>query len=447
MKKAIVYIMSFFLIAPVYSQYRVEGGEGEPLREVNDMSNFIEVWLLNGLSGAEISFTSAEPVASHRWFKYKTSTGETFPVATAESSLTTSVIRDIEDGFGYYVGNEYGPGGNNVVWIIDYSQHLPQIVSVTFDEIEEERCENLKLIMDMDADPLVYYLTDGVYQEIRRHFFLEYQQLRWEGESKQFIQELKTEEFNRVVLEHVVDAPLVNTSYTLRGDQFAEHFGKLYSVNSPEYNAVAIDVHTYAYVIPEEGEEEELNSEQAYQAPLNVRFEAYSNDPPGVMYTWKIFKIDPSTGKRESSETYRYNTQNCEVNFTFSGTYDVVIEVKVPNSDETCAYETASDTQEFRLILEESFLRLPNAFSPGSSIGSNDVYKVYSKSLISFKASVFNRWGNILYTWTDPEEGWDGRVNGKYVPTGVYFVVVEAKGADGRNYKESSDINVLRSRN
>ena len=32
----------------------------------------------------------------------------------------------------------------------------------------------------------------------------------------------------------------------------------------------------------------------------------------------------------------------------------------------------------------------------------------------------------------------------KNVPEGVYFIVVEAVGADGVNYKIKSDINILR---
>jgi hypothetical protein len=53
----------------------------------------------------------------------------------------------------------------------------------------------------------------------------------------------------------------------------------------------------------------------------------------------------------------------------------------------------------------------------------------------------------LLYRWTDPSKGWDGRVAGKYVSTGVYFYVIEYKGTDGKNQVRSGDINVLRSKN
>ena len=45
---------------------------------------------------------------------------------------------------------------------------------------------------------------------------------------------------------------------------------------------------------------------------------------------------------------------------------------------------------------------------------------------------------------TDPSQGWDGRYNGKLVPAGVYYYVIKARGTDGKNYKKSGDINIVR---
>ena len=42
-------------------------------------------------------------------------------------------------------------------------------------------------------------------------------------------------------------------------------------------------------------------------------------------------------------------------------------------------------------------------------------------------------------------KGWDGKYKGKYVKPGVYYYVIEAKGADGKEYKKKGDINILRS--
>lgn len=45
---------------------------------------------------------------------------------------------------------------------------------------------------------------------------------------------------------------------------------------------------------------------------------------------------------------------------------------------------------------------------------------------------------------TDIDKGWDGTSRGHQVPVGVYFIVVEARGADGVVYKHKGDINILR---
>lgn len=91
-------------------------------------------------------------------------------------------------------------------------------------------------------------------------------------------------------------------------------------------------------------------------------------------------------------------------------------------------------------------LDIPNFFSPGDSPGVNDEFRVAYKSLISFKCTIFNRWGNKLYEWRDPAKGWDGRYKGKFVNPGVYFYVIEAKGSDNVSYKRKGAINIVRGR-
>lgn len=99
----------------------------------------------------------------------------------------------------------------------------------------------------------------------------------------------------------------------------------------------------------------------------------------------------------------------------------------------------------FTIRIAESELNVPNAFSPNGD-GVNDVFRVKHKSLVRFHAYVFNRWGQELYRWglANIDAGWDGTAHGRRVPDGVYFIVVEAEGADGVKYKIKSDINILR---
>lgn len=48
-----------------------------------------------------------------------------------------------------------------------------------------------------------------------------------------------------------------------------------------------------------------------------------------------------------------------------------------------------------------------------------------------------------MASFSDPSGGWDGKYKGKFVPAGVYYYVIKAKGADGRSYDLSGDINIV----
>ena len=101
--------------------------------------------------------------------------------------------------------------------------------------------------------------------------------------------------------------------------------------------------------------------------------------------------------------------------------------------------------------IQVSKLEMPNAFSPNGD-GINDKYQAKSnyQNITEFKAMIFNRWGQCLYTWTewtDIENGWDGTYKGKPVKDGVYFVRVRAKGGDGKEFEIRKDVNLLRKYN
>ena len=67
---------------------------------------------------------------------------------------------------------------------------------------------------------------------------------------------------------------------------------------------------------------------------------------------------------------------------------------------------------------------------------------------MEFHATIFNRWGQKIYEWNDVRsEGWDGTFHGKDVKQGTYFVLVNARGADGRKFVIKKDVNLLRSFN
>ena len=435
MKKTILHIICLFAAFPVFSQYLVKGGNGQPL--LAEEYNSMQIYLLNGLNGAQISYTSTA-AGTHQWYKYQTRVGEAVPVASQQSG-NTSTVSDISDGYGYYV--ETPKGFDAPVWVIDYSRYLPSLLSFFVQE-EDDKCQFLKLVANIKADPLVYYSSVGERRELQRTFHLLYDNLKWNEETSSFISEAIDLPRKGVVSEIVIDAPLKNTAFTLKGDDYAKHFGLEQFNKTPVYEAIAVEVHADAKSLKETASNElnAGNTDLGGSAPVEIVFSAFANEPVAAMYKWEIFKL--SEDGRDSTTIFLNNVDK-SFNYTFDQSGKYAARLEVINWTTACF----DNSSVFNIFIGQSSLKLPNAFSPGSSPGVNDEYRVSYRSLTSFKAFIYNRWGNLLYSWDDPAKGWDGRVNGKFVPTGVYFIVVEAKGADGIRYKESKDINILRSKN
>lgn len=201
---------------------------------------------------------------------------------------------------------------------------------------------------------------------------------------------------------------------------------------SPSVNPTA----TY---LDEEGTEMETEATEKIsgQAPLSVTFHANPSDMAGYSptYEWH-FRMEG-----ESKELMVRYEEDTEYTFTTAGTTRVTLYVNFPNN------EVLLDSTTFEVTISESKLIFPNAFSPnGDDI--NDVFKAKDyQSIVEFHAYIFNRWGQKLYDWTNPSEGWDGTYNGKDAKDGVYFLLVKAKGADGTTYNIKKDVNLLRGYN
>ena len=182
----------------------------------------------------------------------------------------------------------------------------------------------------------------------------------------------------------------------------------------------------------------EATSIEEEQAPLEVTFLANPSEMDGFTpsYEWHFKKEESNNSYKELFVRYEEETQ---YTFNESGTYVIVLKTIIDNDG------TQLDSVTMNIFIQESWLEFPNAFSPNDD-GINDVYKAKDgyKSIVSFHAYILNRWGQKLFDWTDISKGWDGKFNGKDVKDGVYFVLVKAKGADGKEYNIRKDVNLLR---
>ena len=190
-------------------------------------------------------------------------------------------------------------------------------------------------------------------------------------------------------------------------------------------------------------EGEETGTSYSGSAPLTARFNANAENVGSWTphYEWRFILA-------EEKEPYliRYE-EDTEYTFTKAGSHNIELYAVFTQGNDTVAYtqEYWAENEPIRVVISESKLDMPNAFSPNGD-GINDIYKAKTgyQSLVEFHAYIFNRWGQKLYEWTDPAGGWDGKYKGKDVKDGVYYVLVNAKGADGRKYNIKKDVNLLR---
>ena len=62
-----------------------------------------------------------------------------------------------------------------------------------------------------------------------------------------------------------------------------------------------------------------------------------------------------------------------------------------------------------------------------SSLAGNNIFYVNSEGIVNFNCVILNRWGNVIYEFTDAAGGWDGKTaDGNKVEEGTYFYRIKA---------------------
>lgn len=95
------------------------------------------------------------------------------------------------------------------------------------------------------------------------------------------------------------------------------------------------------------------------------------------------------------------------------------------------------------IIIKNPNLFYPTAFTPNSD-NLNDIFNVYGQFIDEFEMSIFNRWGELMYTTVNIAEGWDGKFRGNEMPEGTYTFIVRIQDRAGRHIKESGSVLLLR---
>ena len=443
MKKfSFLLIFLFTGMCLVGQTFTASGGSKPVYKETNGIGStgLQGIFLFYGMTDAQLTYSSPTPGSVITWYRYQYNPEDSVKLSGTQIDDVSFVLTDIQPDYGYIVVDVGIEHTDTVaVWVTDYTQYISDFRKLTVTE-DNDKCTDVYLQLEADIPDISYYtFTDGTKEKLIRTYEIVYETLNWDDENKQYETVERSVSMMNVDAPVRVAAPLTDTNFSLKEKKYAEEFGDNQSIISDTYEAVKVDVHAYAEVIPRSGNKNEITPpDTTYSfrasAPIDVNFTGYANDA-ARHFSWEF-----SSREDFSILTATYPEQDLRFTFDRTGTYYVRLNV----SDFYNNCSAASNVYEIQVY--ESFLDAPNFFTPGSSSDANNEFKVSYKSIRKFKCSIYNRSGSLIYQYSDPALGWDGKMNGKTVPPGVYFYVIEAEGSDGVKHNLKGDINLVYSK-
>lgn len=390
-----------------------------------------KIYVLHRVSGVTMHYEASDANAVVKWYKYGTQGGGyADEVTTVVKNGGITSISQVGGNCGYII--EEGDR-RTYLWVVDYSQYYLNLSSI--EPATEQDCGSVALNVVGEGNDIYYTTINGVNRKLSREIMLSYNTLEWDSEGKQWKQVDVVKTYDGFKSSIYEIAPLCNTSFTYSGDRFLKYWGEEQIVSYDGYAAQTVDVQTVAEQTNREVPNEKKEGEGGAlggSAPVDITFTAYPTDAV-TQREWQMSR-DAEFATIESV----YNDDVLQETLTEAGTFYYRYVCK--NATETC--EAISET--YNVTIGESSLICPNAFSPEGTPGVNDEWRVQYKSIVKFKCWIFNRWGTQICELNDPSQGWDGKYKGKYVGSGVYYYVIQAEGAEGKEYKLKGDINIIK---
>jgi gliding motility-associated-like protein len=87
---------------------------------------------------------------------------------------------------------------------------------------------------------------------------------------------------------------------------------------------------------------------------------------------------------------------------------------------------------------------VPSAFTPNND-GLNDIVKPFFGLKYSLAAfTIYNRWGEKIFTTSEKGKGWDGKLNGRLQSSGSYVWSITVKNKDGKIIQKTGVVILIR---
>ncbi len=82
------------------------------------------------------------------------------------------------------------------------------------------------------------------------------------------------------------------------------------------------------------------------------------------------------------------------------------------------------------------------AYNPNAR--SNEVFYPVNMGIQDYELEIYNKWGERIFYSDDIEKGWDGYIDGKPAPMGVYVWKAKARCSSGKRIEKAGDVTLLR---
>lgn len=361
------------------------------------------------------------PSWTFTWTKWEVGTGDFTPPVTVETNQSFSILTNLTDGRYRVVMSKSGETDvSSVVWVLNSINSDP---ALNLDQLD---CEGVHFTASFTPIDLEYNDIDDLPNKksvIPKNSdkIVKYSLLRGNIEILSATEIIKLPPFSSVTKKFI--------------DQEAYDDEKTYElVVTDQYGCEFISdaLLSKTYVVKSDFSVDPVTGE----APLEVSFT--NNSINATDYRWYIYQdfdriVDAAISVEDSLLLDGVAIDEDLGPYTYShpGNYLVKLIVSSNKGPEICIDEFVLNTP---IVVDTSLVQVPNVFTPNGD-GMNDVFKVKSQSLKSFHASIFNRWGRVVYEWKDPDGGWNGKINGKWATPGTYFYVITAMGREEEKKK------------
>jgi len=158
-----------------------------------------------------------------------------------------------------------------------------------------------------------------------------------------------------------------------------------------------------------------------------------------------IFNFNDTNFCKQSSVFLTPMTNVNDASFLWNnGSVNKSLEVKQVGNYKVKVYNNCGFAIKQVLVTEKDcFENIPNAFSPNGD-GINDTWQIPSLSAYPhLTITIFDRYGRKVFNSTGYKKAWNGTSNGKPLPTGTYYYIINTN-ADLSSKTLSGSVTILR---